>query len=558
MQKPWLNEYEPGVPEHIDLGGLESLGQMLENAFREYADRDAYESFDVRMKYADIDQHSRSFAAWLQGQGLQPGDRVAVMLPNILQYPIALCGILRAGLVAVNTNPLYTPRELKHQLTDSGAKAIVVLENFAHVVAEVLPATEVRHVIVTGVGDLLGFPKGNIINLVLKYVKKEIPDYQIAGAKSFRDILKAGSDMSFSPVQRGLEDIAFLQYTGGTTGVAKGAMLTNKNMLSNIEQSYQWLACVGLGDDVIITALPLYHVFALNANCLLYIKIGAHNRLIANPRDMPGFVKALAKQRFTAITGVNTLFNGLLNTPGIEDVDFSPVKYSLGGGMAVQRAVAEQWKKVTKKPLVEAYGLTESSPAACINPISVQDFNGSIGVPISSTECCIIDEDGQQLPAGEIGELCIRGPQVMKGYWQRPEATAETVTEDGWLKTGDIAKMDEKGYFYIVDRKKDMILVSGFNVYPNEIEDVIAAHPDVLEVGAIGVPDEKSGELVKVVVVRKNDNLSAKQLRDFCRQELTGYKVPKFVQFVDELPKTNVGKILRRDLRDTYGDRTSD
>lgn len=558
MQKPWLNEYQEGVPEFIDLGGLESLGEMLENVFKQYADRNAYQSFDVSMTYAELDQRSRAFGTWLLSQGLQAGDRVAIMMPNLLQYPIALCGILRAGLVAVNTNPLYTARELKHQLTDSGAKAIVVVENFADVVAKVLPDTDVEQVIVTGVGDLLGFPKGKLINFVLKYIKKEIPDYQIPNATRFRDVLKAGSNKTFAPAKRGLDDIAFLQYTGGTTGVAKGAMLTNKNMLSNVEQSYQWLSCVGLGDDVIITALPLYHVFALNSNCLLYLKIGANNILIANPRDMPGFVKTLSENRFTAITGVNTLFNGLLNTPGFENVDCSKIKYSLGGGMAVQRAVAEKWKAVTKKPLVEAYGLTETSPAACINPISVQDFNGSIGVPISSTECCIIDDEGKQLGVGEVGELCIRGPQVMKGYWQRPEATADTITEDGWLKTGDIAKMDERGYFYIVDRKKDMILVSGFNVYPNEIEDVIVSHPDVLEVGVIGVPDEKSGELVKAVVVRKNDSLSVKELRDFCRTELTGYKIPKFIQFVDELPKTNVGKILRKDLRDQYGDRTSD
>ncbi len=558
MQKPWLNEYEQGVPEQIDLGGVQSLGQLLNQSFQQFADRDAFESFDVRMTFAVLDRHSKAFAAWLQGLGLQPGDRVAIMMPNLLQYPIALFGILRAGLVAVNTNPLYTKRELKHQLNDSGAKVVVVLENFADVVAAVLPETKVEQVVITNVGDMLGFPKGNLINAVLKHIKKQIPAYQISHYTRFKAVLADGSRKTFTEVERGLEDIAFLQYTGGTTGVAKGAMLTNKNMLSNVEQSYVWLTAVGIGGDVIITALPLYHVFALTANCLLYIKLGALNRLIANPRDMPGFVKTLAKQPFTAITGVNTLFNGLLNTPGFEQVDFSHLKFTLGGGMAVQRAVAEQWKKVTGKPLIEAYGLTESSPAACINPTNIQDFNGSIGVPISSTECCIMDEDGNTLGVDEIGELCIRGPQVMKGYWQRPEATAETVTEDGWLKTGDIAKMDEKGYFYIVDRKKDMILVSGFNVYPNEIEDVIASHPEVLEVGAIGVPDDKSGELVKAVVVRKNNDLTAATLRDFCREELTGYKIPKFIQFVDELPKTNVGKILRKDLREMFGDRTSD
>ncbi len=558
MQKPWLNEYQEGVPENIDLGDLQSLAQLLERSFEKFADRDAYESFDVRMTFADIDRHSRAFAAWLQGLGLQPGDRVAIMMPNLLQYPIALFGVLRAGLVAVNTNPLYTKRELKHQLNDSGAKVVVVLENFANVVDAVLAETSVEQVVVTNVGDLLGFPKGALINFVLKRVKKQVPPHGLTNYTRFKQVLADGAGKPFEKAQRELDDIAFLQYTGGTTGVAKGAMLTNRNMLSNVEQSYVWLTAVGIGDDVIITALPLYHVFALTANCLLYVKLGALNRLIANPRDMPAFVKALAKQPFTAITGVNTLFNGLLNTPGFDQVDFSHLKFTLGGGMAVQRAVAEHWKQVTGKPLIEAYGLTESSPAACINPTNLQDFNGAIGVPISSTECCIMDEDENMLDISEVGELCIRGPQVMKGYWQRPEATAETLTEDGWLKTGDMAKMDEQGYFYIVDRKKDMILVSGFNVYPNEIEDVIATHPDVLEVGAIGVPDEKSGELVKAVVVRKSDSLTSAQLRDYCREELTGYKVPKFIQFVDELPKTNVGKILRKDLREMYGDRNSD
>lgn len=553
MHKPWLSQYEKGVPEFIDLGGQQSLGELLEDAFQKYSNKEAFESFDVRMTYAELDRKSQAFAAWLQAQGMQPGDRVAVMMPNLLQYPISLFGILRAGLVAVNTNPLYTPRELKHQLTDSGAKAIVVLENFAHVVSEVIAETQLEHVIVTGVGDLLGFPKGTIINFALKHIKKEIPAYQVDKKISFKQVLNDGQSKTFKPVKRGLDDIAFLQYTGGTTGVAKGAMLTHRNMLSNVEQSYQWLATIGMGEDVIITALPLYHVFALTANCLLYVKIGALNRLIANPRDMTGFVKTLAKYPFTAMTGVNTLFNGLLNTPGFDQVDFSHLKFTLGGGMAVQRAVAEHWKVVTKKPLMEAYGLTESSPAACINPPSIQDFNGSIGLPISSTECCIKDDDGNMVTGSDVGELCIRGPQVMKGYWQRPEATEETIDSDNWLHTGDIAKMDEQGYFYIVDRKKDMILVSGFNVYPNEIEDVIVSHPDVLEAGAIGIPNEKSGEAVKVIVVLKNEGITSKELRDWCRQELTGYKIPKYIEFVDELPKTNVGKILRKDLRELYG-----
>jgi len=558
MQKPWLNEYEQGVPKEIDLRGLQSLSELLEQSFQQFADQDAFESFDVRMTYAQIDQHSKAFAAWLQSLGLEPGSRVAIMMPNLLQYPIALFGVIRAGMVVVNTNPLYTPRELKHQLKDSGAKVVVVVENFAHVVAEVLSETSVEQVVTTGVGDLLGFPKGALINFALKYIKKQIPAYQIPQQLNFKQVLAIGQQKSHSKVTRSLDDIAFLQYTGGTTGVAKGAMLTNKNILSNVEQSHVWLTAASGNNNVIITALPLYHVFALTANCLFYFKIGALNRLIANPRDMPAFVKTLAKQPFTTITGVNTLFNALLNTPGFTDIDFSQLKFTLGGGMAVQRAVAEKWKQVTGKPLIEAYGLTESSPAACINPSNLQDFNGAIGLPISSTECCIVDDDGEQLASGEIGELCIRGPQVMKGYWQRPEATAKTLTEDGWLKTGDIAKMDEKGYFYIVDRKKDMILVSGFNVYPNEIEDVLVNHPSVLEVGAIGVEDEKSGELVKAIVVRKDSALTSQVLRDFARQELTGYKVPKYIQFVDELPKTNVGKILRKDLRAMYGDKTCD
>jgi len=559
MDKPWLKSYPQGMATEIDLGERQSLIELIDESCQKFASKPAYDSLGKVMSYAEIDRHSRSFAAWLQQHGLEPGDRVAIMMPNLLQYPIALFGILRAGMVAVNTNPMYTARELKHQLTDSGAKAIVVLDNFAHVVQKVLAETDLQQVITTSVGELLGFPKGAIIDFVLKYVKKQVPGYQLPEATRFGTVLKQGQGYSFKPVTRSRDDIAFLQYTGGTTGVAKGAMLTHSNMLSNAEQSDLWLQSIGLDDEeVIITALPLYHVFALTANCLLFFKIGGLNRLIANPRDMKKFVSELQRAPFTGITGVNTLFNGLLNTPEFADTDFSKLKFTLGGGMAVQRVVAEKWRQVTGKPLMEAYGLTETSPAACINPVTIKEFNGSIGLPIASTECSIQDADGKLLPAGEIGELCVRGPQVMKGYWQRPEETAKTMTADGWLRTGDVARMDEDGFFYIVDRKKDMILVSGFNVYPNEVEDVLASHPDVLEVGVIGVYDAKAGEAVKAVVVRKSDNLNPSELREWAKRELTGYKVPKHFHFVEELPKSNVGKILRKDLRDLYGDSRKD
>jgi len=482
---------------------------------------------------------------------LNKGDRVAIMLPNVLQYPIAIFGVLRAGLTVVNTNPMYTARELRHQLHDAGASAIVVLDNFASVLAEVLHDTPCKHIITTGLGDLLGFPKSAIVNLMLRHVKKMVPPYSIPHAVRFGAALAAGARQTPPSVEIGHDDIAFLQYTGGTTGVAKGAMLSHGNMVANMQQSSAWLGTnVREGEEIIITAIPLYHIFALTANCLVFMKFGGLNYLITNPRDMPGFVKTLRGVRFTAITGVNTLFNGLLNTPGFDKVDFSTLHLSLGGGMAVQRAVAEHWKKVTGVTLVEAYGLTETSPAACMNPLDLIDYNSSIGLPISSTDAAIQDDNGNPLGTGEIGELCLKGPQVMKGYWQRPEETAKVLGADGWLHTGDIAKMDERGYFYIVDRKKDMILVSGFNVYPNEIEDVIAQCPGVLEVAAVGVPDEKSGEAVKVVIVKKDPNLTAETIREHCKKNLTGYKLPKIIEFRDSLPKTNVGKILRRELRE--------
>ena len=554
-ERIWLKSYPAGVPAEIDLNEFSSIVAVLARACERFRDRPAFENMGKTLSYADIDRLSTQFANYLiHDLKLKKGERVAIMLPNVLQYPIAIFGALRAGLTVVNTNPMYTARELRHQLTDAGASAIVVLDNFAQTLSGVLKDTPVRQVITTGVGDLLGFPKGALVNFVLKYIKKAIPEYRIDGAIRFNDALARGAGKSLPQIDISHEDIAFLQYTGGTTGVAKGAMLTHGNLVANMQQSSAWLGTnVKEGAEAIITALPLYHIFALTANCLVFMKFGGVNHLITNPRDMPGFVKALAERRFTAITGVNTLFNGLLNTPGFDKVDFSNLHLSLGGGMAVQRAVAERWKKVTSCTLVEAYGLTETSPAACMNPLSLPEYNGAIGLPISSTEVSIRDEENKPVALGEVGELCIKGPQVMKGYWQRPEETAKVMSEGGWLHTGDMARMDESGFCFIVDRKKDMILVSGFNVYPNEIEDVIATHPGVLEVAAVGVPDEKSGEAVKVVIVKKDPKLTAEDIKAHCRTDLTGYKQPRFVEFRDELPKSNVGKILRRELRDSPG-----
>ena len=552
LERPWLTQYPAGVPAQIDVDEYPSIVSVLENAITKYRDRPAFSNLGSTLTYADVDRLSGQFAAYLLGElKLKKGDRVAIMMPNCLQYPIATFGVLRAGLTVVNTNPMYTARELRHQLVDSGTSVIVVLDNFGHTVQEVLADTQIKQVITTGLGDMLGFPKGAIVNFVLKHVKKMVPDYDLPGALRFKDTLTLGQRHTLPQIEITPDDIAFLQYTGGTTGIAKGAMLTHRNMVANMQQAAAWIGTnVKYGEEIIITALPLYHIFALTANGLVFMKFGGLNHLITNPRDMPAFVKELKKVPFTAITGVNTLFNGLLNTPGFDEIDFSRLHLALGGGMAVQRAVAERWKKATGTTLVEAYGLTETSPAACINPMDLVDFNGAIGLPIPSTDACIKDEAGNQLPAGEVGELCIKGPQVMKGYWQRPEETAQVMDADGWLHTGDMAKMDEKGFFYIVDRKKDMILVSGFNVYPNEIEDVIAMMPGVLEVAAVGVPDEKSGEAVKVVIVKKDPSLTADQIKAHARVNLTGYKHPKYIEFRTELPKTNVGKILRRELRD--------
>jgi long-chain acyl-CoA synthetase len=473
------------------------------------------------------------------------------MMPNLLQNPIAIFAILRAGFTVVNTNPLYTPRELQHQLKDSGAKVIIIVDNFCHTLQEVIAATDIQQVITTQLGDLLSFPKSLIVNLVVKYVKRMVPAYSLPGSVTFKQALGRGASLEFKAPTIGHEDVAFLQYTGGTTGVAKGAILTNRNMVANMQQASEWIKhSVEERTELIVTALPLYHIFSLTANCLTFMKVGAHNLLITNPRDMKGFVKELSGIPFTAITGVNTLFNGLLNTPGFSQIDFSTLKLTLGGGMAVQQAVAEHWQRVTGVPLLEAYGLTETSPAVCINPLDLDVYNGSIGLPVPSTEVSIRTEDGEFLPVGEVGELCVRGPQVMRGYWNKPEETAFVLDEKGWLKTGDIAMMDDKGFFRIVDRKKDMILVSGFNVFPNEIESVIAGCHGVLEVGVIGVDDANSGEAVKAVIVRNDDSLTEQDVIDHCRKNLTNYKVPKLIEFRTELPKTNVGKILRRELRD--------
>ncbi len=551
MEKPWLKSYPTGVPIQIDLSGYRSIVDILEQSCATHKDRMAYHNMGAELSYSELDYLTRNFAASLQAMGLKQGDRIALMMPNILQYPVALFGALRAGLVIVNTNPMYTARELRHQLVDAGAKAIVVVENFASVLEKVRHEVPLEHIITTGVGDLLDFPKSLLVNFVLRHVKKSIPAWKIPGSETFQDVLDKGKKLPLKPVNIAFEDIAFLQYTGGTTGVAKGAMLTHRNIVANMLQSRAWLAQLDdASHETIITALPLYHIFALTANCLTFLYLGGSNILISDPRDMPGFIKELGRHPFTAITGVNTLFNALLHAEGFSDLDFSKLKMTLGGGMAVQKAVAEHWKKVTGVTLVEAYGLTETSPAACINPVTLEDYNGYIGLPISSTEGAIRGDDGQFLPQGETGELCIRGPQVMKGYWQRPEATDEVLDAEGWLHTGDIALMTQEGYFKIVDRKKDMILVSGFNVYPNEIEDVLALHPKVLEVAAIGVPDEKSGEAVSVFVVKKDPTLTKEEVMDFCKENLTGYKRPRYVEFRDELPKSNVGKILRRELRD--------
>jgi len=554
MQKPWLKSYPAGIAEEIDINEFSSVADIFDTSIAKFADLPAYTNFGKTISYRDVDTYTAQLGAYLKNElGLAKGDRVAVMMPNLLQNPIAIFGILRAGLVVVNTNPLYTTRELKHQLNDSGAKAIIIVENFAHVLQEVIDETPVEHVITTKMGDMLSPVKGFLINTVVKYVKKMVPAFRLKGAVNFNKALKLGSQHRFQTVPSTHDDIAFLQYTGGTTGVSKGAVLTNKNMVANMQQASEWIRdCIGDSKGTIITALPLYHIFSLTANCLTFMRYGWCNYLITNPRDIKGFVKELQNTNFEVLTGVNTLFNGLLNNEDFRNIDFSNFRFALGGGMAVQRGVAERWKEVTGTTLIEAYGLTETSPAACMNPMDLKEFNGKIGLPISSTEASIQDDDWNAVALGEHGEICIRGPQVMRGYWARPKETSNVLSNDGWLHTGDIGFIDENGFVQIVDRKKDMILVSGFNVFPNEVEEVIAGHPGVVEVGVIGKPDEHSGEVVMAVVVKSDKSLTEQDLRDFCREGLTSYKVPKSIVFTDELPKTNVGKILRRELRDQY------
>lgn len=550
MEKIWLKNYPKGVPAEIDINEYKSLLQIFDEAVQKYKERPAFTCMGKSITFAELDELTSAFGAYLQGKGLQKGDRVALMMPNILQYPVGLFGAMRGGATIVNVNPLYTARELEHQLNDSGAETIVVLENFANTLEQVVARTKVKRVIVTSMGELMGL-KGLIVNLVVRHVKKMVPAWNLPGHVSMQDALADGRRRSLRPVTFGHEDIAFLQYTGGTTGVAKGAMLLHRNIVANVLQARSWLMpFLGPDRQIIITPLPLYHIFSLTANCLIFMTLGAENILIPNPRDIPGFIEELKKFKFTAFTGVNTLFNALVNNPEFAKVDFSALRFTLGGGMAVQGAVAEKWKAMTGKVLLEAYGLTETSPAATINPLDLPDYNGSIGLPISSTEVELRDDNGKAVGLGEAGEICIRGPQVMAGYWQRKDETAKVIDANGWFATGDIGVMDDKGFIRIVDRKKDMILVSGFNVYPNEIEAVVAMHPGVLEVAAVGVLDQKSGEAVKIFVVKKDPELTAEALIAHCRKQLTGYKVPSHVEFRADLPKTNVGKILRRELRD--------
>jgi len=551
LNKVWLKRYPADVPAEINADRYTSLVELFEHAALQYADQTAFINMGQPMTYRQLDKQSRDFAAWLQqGLGLKQGDRVALMMPNLLQYPVALFGVLRAGMVVVNVNPLYTPRELKHQLNDSGASAIVIVSNFAHTLEKVVAETPIKHVMLTRMGDQLAPVKATLVNFVVKYVKKLVPKYHLPGAVPFRSALQQGAQMRYQRPTLTNSDLAFLQYTGGTTGVAKGAMLTHGNMQANLEQTKATYGkLLRPGKEQVVTALPLYHIFALTVNGLLFLDLGGTNLLITNPRDIPGFVKELSKFPFTAITGVNTLFNALLNDENFNKLDFSTLRLSAGGGMAVQKAVAERWEKLTGHYLLEGYGLTECSPLVSVNPYDITCHTGSIGLPVPSTDVRIVDDEDNDVAPGEPGELCIRGPQVMVGYWQRPDATEE-VLKNGWLHTGDVVTVDGEGFIRIVDRKKDMILVSGFNVYPNEIEDVLMQHPKVREAAAIGVPSDLSGEAVKVCIVKKDPSLTKEEVLDHCRRQLTGYKVPKIIEFRDELPKTNVGKILRRELRD--------
>jgi long-chain acyl-CoA synthetase len=550
MERPWLKSYPAGIATEIDPNEFSSLVDLFEKSIRQYAERPAFHCMGKTLTFGELDRRSREFGAWLQGKGLGKGGRVAIMLPNCLQYPIAMFGTLRAGCTVVNVNPLYTARELEHQLADSGAEVIVILENFAHVLQEVRARTSVKQVVLTSLGELLG-AKGILVNLVVRKVKKLVPPFQLDGAQTFRKVLAEGAAKELRTPALTHDDLAFLQYTGGTTGISKGAMLLHRNVVAALLQYRAWLAPAMKGErPVIITALPLYHIFSLTVNCLNMMALGGENILITNPRDIPGFVKELGKHRYNIITGVNTLFNALLSNADFRKLDFSALRLAVGGGMAVQKAVAERWKEVTGSTLVEGYGLTETSPSATANPPDLAAYTGTIGVPMPSTDVELRDDSNRAVPLGQPGEICIRGPQVMAGYWKQPEETAKVLGADGFLHTGDIGVMDERGYIRIVDRKKDMILVSGFNVYPNEIEQVVAMHPGVLECAVIGVPDEHSGEVPKVFVVRRDPQLTERDVLEHCKKELTGYKRPKYVEFRTELPKTNVGKILRRALRD--------
>ncbi|WP_215403597.1 long-chain-fatty-acid--CoA ligase [Janthinobacterium sp. JC611] len=555
MDKIWLKSYPDSVPAEIDCTQYRSVTHLLEESFQKYADRHAFVCMDKFLTYRELDQLSRQMGAWLQSRGLQPGARVAIMLPNVLQYPVAMAAILRAGYTVVNVNPLYTPRELQHQLIDSGSEAIIVLENFATTVEQVLPHTQVKHVIVATMGDLLGGLKGAIVNFVVRKIKKMVPAFSLPGAISFNKMLAEGSRLTLTPVQQGHDDIVFLQYTGGTTGVSKGAMLLHRNVIANVLQNEAWISPV-MTPEMRATsmgfmcALPLYHIYSLTVSALMGMRVGGLNVLIPNPRDIPGFVKELAKHKIVVFPAVNTLYNALLNNADFAKLDFSSYKVCNGGGMALQRNVAERWLKLTGCPLIEGYGMSETSPVVTGNRVDITEFTGTIGLPFPSTEVAILNDDGVEVPLGEPGEIAVRGPQVMAGYWQRPDETAKSMTADGYFKTGDVGVMDERGYVKIVDRKKDMIIVSGFNVYPNEVEDVVASCPGVLECACIGVPDANAGEAVKVFVVRKDPNLTVEQIREHCKHELTAYKKPKYIEFRDELPKTNVGKILRRQLRD--------
>lgn len=551
MEYPWLKSYPAGVPAQVDINEYRSLGEVFDNSVARFSPLPAYVNMGRTISYSELERLSRQFGAYLQsGLKLQPGARVALMMPNLLQYPVALFGALRSGYTVVNCNPLYTPRELEHQLKDLGAEAIVILENSAHALAQIIANTPVQHVVTTQVGDMLAPLQRTAVNFVVKYVKRMVPDWRIPGAVPFSAALRQGSRLPWKPAEVGRDDLAFLQYTGGTTGVPKGAMLTHGNILANLAEAHAWLKGVlREGGETVLTALPLYHIFALTVS-LVFLKIGALNVLVTDPRRIKVLVKELKRNPFTVIVGVNTLFNALIHRPDFAALDFSRMRLSFSSGMAVHRAVAVKWRELTGRPLIEAYGLTEASPAVASNPLDIKEFTGSLGLPIPSTEVAIRDEAGNSLPIGEVGEICVRGPQIMKGYWRHPDETAKVMTPDGFLKTGDLARMDERGFLYFVDRKKDMIVVSGFNVYPNEIEDVVAMHPGVLDVGAVGVSDPRSGEAVKIVVVRRDPELTAEALIEHCRKYLTGYKVPRQIEFRTALPHTNVGKTLRRALRE--------